>query len=59
MTQGLKSWEVVVADTIKKPFPGAASLVKLGVPLAIARRYQVVRRDMTVGLKRRLERSKN
>lgn len=50
---------IVVADTIKKRWPSAASLVKLGVPLAVARRYQLVRRDMTAGLKRRIEQAKN
>ena len=52
-------WIVVVADRIPKPWPPASSLLRLGVPLAVARRYQLVRWDMTVGLKRRIARSKN
>lgn len=53
------TWEIVIADRKKGHFQAASKLIALGVPLAVARRYQLVRRDMTVGLKRRLEKAKN
>jgi hypothetical protein len=54
-----RTYIIVIADTIPKPWPPASQLVALGIPLAVARRYQLVRRDMTAGLKRRLELAKN
>jgi hypothetical protein len=46
---------IVLVDRIKKPWPSAASLISTGVPLAVARVYQKARRDITVGLKKRIK----
>jgi hypothetical protein len=55
----LTEWIIVIADTNTKPWPSAAKLVDVGVPLKMARRYQRIRRDMTAGLKRKLKESVN
>lgn len=63
MTRG--AWQISVVDSLKvkgKPqgsMPSAARLVEVGVPLEVARRWAAVRRDMTVGLKRRVRRDVN
>lgn len=53
------SYDIVVLDTITKPFPSAAQLIETGVPLRVARRWAKVRRAMTVGLKRELRERRN
>lgn len=50
---------VVVADRINKRWPHASKLVAAGVPLAVARRYQIVRRQMTSGLRKRVGKDAN
>ncbi|GEM_PF-4795669 len=52
-------WVIDVVDTKPKRWPSAASLLKVGVPLAVARRYQIARRDMTAGLKKRVKEAVN
>jgi hypothetical protein len=58
-------WELPLVDSVKvkgKPpnwMPGAAVLIKLGVPLKVARRWEKERYDITTGLKRRLWASRN
>lgn len=52
-------WFIDVVDAKDKPWPSAAKLLSVGVPLAIARKYQIIRRDMTAGLKRRVKQARN
>lgn len=59
MTVARTEYVIVVADRINKPFPHAAKLIEAGVPLAVARRYQVVRYQMTAGLKKRVKKDRN
>ena len=46
---------VDVIGTQKKRWPKAKDLLKVGVPLRVVRRYQVVRREMTSGLRKRVK----
>ena len=62
---GRAGWQISVVDTIRvkgKPpnwFPSAEQLVESGVPVSVARRWLRVRRDMTVGLRRRVRQNVN
>lgn len=53
-------YEIVVVDVNPKPFPGAKALVKAGVPVSVANRWQKVRREMSPGgLKRKVRAQEN
>ena len=52
-------WFIDVVDTKDKPWPSAVKLIEVGVPLAIARKYQIIRRYMTSGLKKRVKEARN
>ena len=52
-------WFIDVIDTKARPGPSAAKLLDVGVPLAVVRRYQIIRRHMTSGLKRRVKEARN
>jgi hypothetical protein len=61
----MTDWTLTVVDTLKikgKPpnwFPSAEALVRIGVPLKIARQWKRERYEMTTGLKRRLKQNRN
>jgi hypothetical protein len=48
-----KRYLITVVDRIDKPWPPSKQLVETGVPLKVAREYDVIRRRMSPrGLKR-------
>lgn len=54
------TWTIVIVDFVGKPWPPARALVQVGVPLAIAARYETVRREMSpAGLRRKLRDMRN
>lgn len=58
-------WTISLVDTIRvkgKPpnwMPSAKELLRLGVPLKVARRWARERRDITANLKRRVRENTN
>jgi hypothetical protein len=61
----VNDWTITVVDTLRvkgkrrNSFPAAEQLVKVGVPLKVARRWKRTRYDMTVGLRRRVRQDTN
>lgn len=62
---GRIEWQITVVDTLRikgKPanwMPSAKQLTEVGVPVGVAQRWQRVRREMTVGLRHRVQRDRN
>lgn len=55
-----KDYEIVVVDTVTRPFPPAKRLVQAGVPVSVAARWAQVRRELSpTGLKRQLKDRQN
>jgi hypothetical protein len=46
------AYTIVVLDASPKRWPSAATLLRVGVPLKVARDYARIRRRFTVGLRR-------
>jgi hypothetical protein len=48
-----------ISDKIEGHWPTFAELVHVGIPRTVAKHYEIVRRDMTEGIRERIAASKN
>lgn len=55
----MTDWEIVVLDNGSKRFPPSSGLVRVGVPLKVAREHARLRRRFTVSLRRWTRENRN
>lgn len=55
----MTTWVLPVVDRRSRPFPPAEELLRFGVSLKVAMRWQTERRKFTQGLRQRLQDARN